>query len=131
LGARLLDSARTATKLAVTTAVLGCTLALTPHQAAADVVYAGKNPVIQQAAQRIAQQVGEPFVHIQAEPAALAAIVANDLLFTAGALDLSLHNPRWLAGGVAIIIFAATRSTIGVIVGGMAAFWLLRAWFSG
>jgi branched-subunit amino acid transport protein len=62
---------------------------------------------------------------------ALAAIVANDLLFTAGALDLSLHNPRWLAGGVAIIIFAATRSTIGVIVGGMVAFWLLRAWFSG
>ena len=62
---------------------------------------------------------------------ALAAIVANDLLFTDGALDLSFHNPRWLAGGVAIIIFAATRSTIGVIAGGMAAFWLLRAWFSG
>jgi branched-subunit amino acid transport protein len=59
------------------------------------------------------------------------ALAANDLLFTAGALDLSLHNPRWLAGGVAIIIFAATRSTIGVIVGGMVAFWLLRAWFSG
>ena len=28
-------------------------------------------------------------------------------------------------------LFAATRSTIGVIAGGMAAFWLLRAWFSG
>jgi branched-subunit amino acid transport protein len=36
-----------------------------------------------------------------------------------------------LAGGVAILIFAATRSTIGVIAGGMAAFWLLRVWFSG
>jgi branched-subunit amino acid transport protein len=62
---------------------------------------------------------------------ALAAIVANDLLFAARALDLSLHNPRWLAGGVAIIIFAANRRTIGVIASEMAAFWLLRAWFSG
>lgn len=61
---------------------------------------------------------------------ALAAIVANDLLFTDGMLDLSLQNTRWLAGVVAIIIFAATRSTIGVIVGGMIAFWLLRMWLS-
>jgi branched-subunit amino acid transport protein len=62
---------------------------------------------------------------------ALAAIVANDLLFVAGSLDVSLQNPRWLAGGAAIVIFVATRSTIGVIAGGMAAFWLLRAWLGG
>ena len=59
---------------------------------------------------------------------ALAAIVANDLFFTAGALDFSLGNPRWLAGLAAIVIFAATRSTLAVIGGGMAVFWLLRAW---
>jgi branched-subunit amino acid transport protein len=41
---------------------------------------------------------------------------------------VSLQNPRWLAGGAAIVIFVATRSTIGVIAGGMAAFWLFRAW---
>jgi branched-subunit amino acid transport protein len=62
---------------------------------------------------------------------ALAAIVANDLFYTPAGLDLSLQNPRWLAGVAAIVIFAATRSTIAVIAGGMAAFWLFRAWFGG
>ncbi|MFM7797693.1 MAG: AzlD domain-containing protein [Planctomycetota bacterium] len=60
---------------------------------------------------------------------ALAGIIAPDLLMTPSGLDLTLGNPRWLAGGAAIIIFAAFRSTLGAIFGGMVVFWLLRAWF--
>jgi branched-subunit amino acid transport protein len=57
---------------------------------------------------------------------ALAAIIAPDLLLANGALQLGLDNPRWLAGLAGIAIFALTRSTIGTIFGGMAAFWLLK-----
>jgi branched-subunit amino acid transport protein len=52
-------------------------------------------------------------------------------MITPVGLDLTLDNPRWLAGLAAAAIFAAFRSTIGAIFGGMAAFWLLRAWFGG
>jgi branched-subunit amino acid transport protein len=62
---------------------------------------------------------------------ALAGIIAPDLVMTPVGLDLSLENPRWLAGLAAAAIFAAFRSTIGAISGGMAVFWLLRAWFGG
>ena len=49
---------------------------------------------------------------------ALAGIIASDLLMTP-------------AGLAAAAIFAAFRSTIGAISGGMVVFWLLRAWFGG
>jgi branched-subunit amino acid transport protein len=57
---------------------------------------------------------------------ALAAIIAPDLLVAGGQLQLGIDNPRWLAGVAGIAIFALTRSTIGTIFGGMAAFWLLK-----
>ncbi|MCU0760244.1 MAG: AzlD domain-containing protein [Steroidobacteraceae bacterium] len=56
---------------------------------------------------------------------ALAAIIAPDLAVDDGALRLGLDNPRLLAGAAGIAIFALTRSTIGTILGGMIAFWLL------
>jgi branched-subunit amino acid transport protein len=62
---------------------------------------------------------------------ALAAIIAPDLFITAAGLDLTLDNPRWVAGLAAIAIFTAFRSNIGAIIGGMLVFWLVRAWFSG
>jgi branched-subunit amino acid transport protein len=62
---------------------------------------------------------------------ALAGIIAPDLLMTPQGLDLTLGNPRWAAGLAAAVIFAAFRSTIGAIFGGMAVFWLLRAWLGG
>lgn len=58
---------------------------------------------------------------------ALAAILVPDLVFVGGHLDLSFGNPRWLAGIVSAGIFAANRSMIASISGGMAVFWLLRA----
>ena len=63
-------------------------------------------------------------------PAVLAAIVAPGLLVDAGALDLSLHNLRLLAGVLAIAVAARTRSVLATIVSGMGALWLLQ-WAMG
>jgi branched-subunit amino acid transport protein len=57
---------------------------------------------------------------------ALTAIIVPDLFLSQGVLDLSLGNTRLLAGVAGVAIFAASRSTIGTIAGGMLAFWLLR-----
>lgn len=57
---------------------------------------------------------------------ALAAIIAPDLLVSGGALALDPGNPKLIAGIAGAAIFALTRSTIGTIVGGMIAFWLVR-----
>jgi branched-subunit amino acid transport protein len=63
-------------------------------------------------------------------PAVLAAIVAPGLLLHAGAIDLSTGNPRWIAGALAILVAARTRSVLPAIVTGMAALWLLQ-WAMG
>lgn len=60
---------------------------------------------------------------------ALAAIIAPDLVYFDGALHLSATNPRLLGGLAAMIFFAATRSMIATVCGGMAVFWLVRAGF--
>jgi branched-subunit amino acid transport protein len=57
---------------------------------------------------------------------ALTAIIVPDLFVTHGVLDVSLGNARLIGGLAGVAIFALTRSTIGTIVGGMAAFWLLH-----
>ena len=59
-------------------------------------------------------------------PAVLAAIVAPGLLEANGGVDLSLHNPRWMAGALAILVAARTRSVIASMAAGMAALWLLQ-----
>ena len=59
-------------------------------------------------------------------PAVLAAIVAPGLLMHEGAVDLSLDNPRWIAGVLAILVAARTRSVLAAIVSGMGALWLLQ-----
>lgn len=58
---------------------------------------------------------------------ALAAIIAPDLLFIDAQLALSISNPKLLAGGAAAAIFAVNRSMIAALSGGMAVFWLVRA----
>jgi branched-subunit amino acid transport protein len=63
-------------------------------------------------------------------PAVLAAIVAPGLLAPYGGLELGWHNPRWLAGLVAIAFAARTRSVLAAIVSGMAVLWLLQ-WAMG
>lgn len=62
---------------------------------------------------------------------ALAAIIAPDLVFVGNTLNLTLDNPRWIAGAVAAVIFATSRSMIATISAGMVVFWVLKAWFVG
>jgi branched-subunit amino acid transport protein len=57
---------------------------------------------------------------------ALAAIIVPSLIYADGSPDWTWHNHRWVAGLAGVAIFATFRSTIGTIVGGMCAFWLLR-----
>ena len=57
---------------------------------------------------------------------ALAAIIVPDLVMRDGAVVLSFTNARLIGGCVSIAVFLATRSVIGTITGGMAAFWLVR-----
>ena len=63
-------------------------------------------------------------------PAVLAAIVAPGLVMRDGAFDLSWRNPRLIAGLLAILVAARTRSVLATIVSGMAALWLLQ-WAMG
>lgn len=60
-------------------------------------------------------------------PSVLAAIVAPGLLLRDGALDLSLDNPRWIAGVVALAAAAVTRNAAAAIASGMGMLWLLQA----
>jgi branched-subunit amino acid transport protein len=62
--------------------------------------------------------------------AVLAAIVAPGLLMPAGSIDVSLDNPRWIAGVLAIAAAAITRHPLAAIAAGMPALWLLQ-WTMG
>lgn len=60
-------------------------------------------------------------------PAVLAAIVLPGLAMPQGAIDLTIANPRWIAGLVAMAVAARTRSAVGTIAAGMATLWLIQA----
>jgi branched-subunit amino acid transport protein len=65
-----------------------------------------------------------------APAAALAAIVAPDLLLSSGGtLALDWTNPKLMAGIGAAVVFLATRHLLGTIVAGMAMFTMLRIAF--
>jgi branched-subunit amino acid transport protein len=59
-------------------------------------------------------------------PAVLAAIVAPGLLAPQGAIDVTLANPRWLAGIAAMAVALRMKKPMAAIVAGMAALWLLQ-----
>ena len=59
-------------------------------------------------------------------PAVLAAIVAPGLLLHDGSLALGADNPRWIAGAVAIVVGAKSRSMLATIATGMVVLWLLQ-----
>ncbi|NEX60675.1 AzlD domain-containing protein [Noviherbaspirillum galbum] len=61
-----------------------------------------------------------------APAAALAAIVAPDLLLSNGHLAVTVMNPKLMAGIGATAFFMATRHLLGTIIAGMALFTLLR-----
>jgi branched-subunit amino acid transport protein len=62
--------------------------------------------------------------------AVLAAIVAPGLFMSGGGVDVSLDNPRWIAGVVASAAAAILRHPLAAIVIGMPALWLLQ-WAMG
>lgn len=61
-----------------------------------------------------------------APAAALAAIVAPDLVLADGTLALTWANPKLMAGLGAALFFVATRHLLGTIIAGMALYSLLR-----
>ncbi len=61
-------------------------------------------------------------------PAVLSAIVFPELFLHEGALDLSLHNVRLLAGLVAILVAWYSRNTLLTILVGMLALILFQWW---
>lgn len=61
-----------------------------------------------------------------APAAALAAIVLPDLMVSGGVVNLTLANPKLLAGLGATAFFLLTRHLLGTIVFGMIVFTLLR-----
>ena len=78
--------------------------------------------------QRFPRAFREALVFVPA--AVLAALVAPGLFMPEGILDLSLTNARMLAGAIAILVAARTRSVLATTVAGMVALWLLQ-WAMG
>ena len=60
--------------------------------------------------------------------ATLTAIIVPELARPGGPWDLSLRNSRLVAGAVAVIVAAVSRSVLLTIVVGFAAFVALRWW---
>jgi branched-subunit amino acid transport protein len=58
-------------------------------------------------------------------PAVLSAIIVPELLRPAGMLNLSLGNPRLLAGMLAALVVWRTKNVFVAIAVGMLAFWVL------
>lgn len=56
-------------------------------------------------------------------PAVLSALIAPELLLRDGAFDPSPRNPRLVAGLVAILVAAVSRSVLLTIACGMLALW--------
>lgn len=59
-------------------------------------------------------------------PAVLSAIVFPELFIRSGNFDLSLDNHRLLAGLFAVIVAWVSRNTLGTILAGMAALFILQ-----
>jgi branched-subunit amino acid transport protein len=60
-------------------------------------------------------------------PAVLSALIFPELLLPGGTLNLSLGNPRLLAGALAALIAWRTKNMLLAIAVGMMALWFLQA----
>jgi branched-subunit amino acid transport protein len=59
-------------------------------------------------------------------PAVLSAIILPELVLPGGALNLSLSNPRLIAGTIAAVVAWRTKNVLLTIGAGMAVLWLLQ-----
>ena len=60
-------------------------------------------------------------------PAVLSAIILPEVLQPAGRIDVSLANPRLLAGIVAGLVAWRTRNIVATVVAGLAVVWIIQA----
>jgi branched-subunit amino acid transport protein len=60
-------------------------------------------------------------------PAVLSALIFPEILLPGGTLNLSLGNPRLLAGALAALIAWRTKNMLLAIAVGMGALWFLQA----
>ena len=60
-------------------------------------------------------------------PAVLAALILPALLRSGGSIDLTLANPRWIAGLLAAVIAWRTHNVLLTLATGMGTLWLLQA----
>ncbi|MGE5617290.1 MAG: AzlD domain-containing protein [Bacillota bacterium] len=59
-------------------------------------------------------------------PAVLAAIVLPGLVAPQGVIDVTMANPRWIAGLAAMAVALRLKKPMAAIVAGMGALWLLQ-----
>jgi branched-subunit amino acid transport protein len=60
-------------------------------------------------------------------PAVLSAIILPEVLQPAGRIDVSLGNPRLLAGIVAALVAWRTHNIVATVVAGLAVVWIIQA----
>jgi len=60
-------------------------------------------------------------------PAVLTAIIFPELLLRDGSLNISLGNPRLLAGLLAVVVAWRTKNAVLTILAGMAALYIFQA----
>jgi branched-subunit amino acid transport protein len=60
-------------------------------------------------------------------PAVLSAIILPEVLQPAGRIDVSLANPRLLAGIVAALVAWRTRNIVATVLAGLAVVWIIQA----
>ena len=60
-------------------------------------------------------------------PAVLSAIILPEVLQPAGSIDVSLANPRLLAGIIAALVAWRTRNIVATVVAGLAVVWIIQA----
>jgi branched-subunit amino acid transport protein len=63
-------------------------------------------------------------------PAILGALIAPEIFMIGGNLTSVPDNPRLWAALVALLVARLTRSVLATIAAGMAALWVVQAWFA-
>jgi branched-subunit amino acid transport protein len=63
-------------------------------------------------------------------PPILGALIAPEIFMVGSNLSIARDNPRLWAALVALLIARLTRSVLATIAAGMAALWVVQAWFA-
>lgn len=61
-------------------------------------------------------------------PAVLTAIIFPEIFLHTGSFNVSLLNPRLIAGILAVVIAWRTKNALLTVAGGMICLWIAQAW---